>query len=284
MKRTLLVSMLFCAASSWEAGLRNPFFAMDTAFMYGRDPNVPIEEKLDDLKALGYAGFNWTNLPIPENVLAGAEQRGLKIFTTYVGFPLSKEKLSVPENLTSACQAMAKQGTMIWIYVTSNDFKKSDEAGDAVAVPALQAAADIAAKHGIKLALYPHAGFWVESVDDGIRLSRKVNKPNFGLSFNLCHVLKVSGDAKVFDLLRAARPHLFVLQISGADAGAQSAGWDRLIQPVGSGTFDLIPLLKLARELDFSGPIGFQGYGIKGDRKGILAETMEAWKKINGSL
>jgi sugar phosphate isomerase/epimerase len=190
----------------------------------------------------------------------------------------------VPENLESACQALAKHGTMIWIYVTSKDFKKSDEAGDAIAVPALRAAADIAAKLGIKLALYPHAGFWIESVDDCIRLSKKVNRPNFGLSFNLCHVLKVSGEAKVLDLLRATKPHLFVLQISGADASAQSAGWDRLIQPVGRGTYDLVPLLKLARELGFSGPIGFQGYGIKGDRKGILAETMEGWKKINNVL
>jgi sugar phosphate isomerase/epimerase len=279
------VMAILLQVAAWGSDLSNPFFAMDTAFMYGRDPKVSLEEKLDDLKSLGYAGFNWTNLPVPENVFKAADERGLKVFTTYVGFPLSKDKLAVPANLEASCEALGRHGTMIWVHIpcAGKDVKRSDEAADEIAVPALQSAADIAAKHNVKLALYPHAGLWAESIDDCIRLSKKVNRPNFGLSFNLCHVLKVSGDAKVLDLLAAAQPHLFVLQISGADGGAQAAGWDRLIQPVGRGTYDLLPLLKLALKNGYTGPIGFQGYGIKGERKAILAETMEGWKKIKAA-
>ncbi|HEY3318982.1 MAG TPA: sugar phosphate isomerase/epimerase family protein [Planctomycetota bacterium] len=282
--RVILLTMIVLPMAAWAGELSNPFFAMDTAFMYGRDPKMPLEEKLDDLKSLGYAGFNWTNLPVPENVYKAADERGLKVFTTYVGMPLSKDKLAVPGNLEASCEALGKHGTMIWIHIgCEKGVKKSDEAGDEIAVPALQGAADIAAKHNVKLALYPHAGCWVESIDDCIRLSKKVNRPNFGLSFNLCHVLKVSGDAKVLDLLTAAQPHLFVLQISGADSGSQAAGWDKLIQPVGRGTYDLQPLIKLAVKNGFTGPIGFQGYGIKGERKAILTETMEGWKKLKAA-
>lgn len=55
------------------------------------------------------------------------------------------------------------------------------------------------------------------------------------------------------------------------------------IPPVGRGTYDLLPLLKLALKNGYTGPIGFQGYGIKGERKAILAETMEGWKKMKAA-
>ena len=58
-------------------------------------------------------------------------------------------------------------------------------------------------------------------------------------------------------------------------------GWDRLIQPVGRGTYDLVPLLGQLKKQGYSGPIGFQGYGIKGDRKEILRETMGGWRKVS---
>lgn len=272
------------APASLDAGQRpiGPFFAMDTVANRGAEP---IGQKLDDLKALGYAGLCWTGTDIPQiqSVIRECERRNLKMYALYVGFPLTRDGITVPSNIDRVFQAVANHGTVVWVYIQSNDFKPSDGAGDTVAVPDLQKLADRAAKSGVKLALYPHAGFWAQSFPDCLRLAKKVDRPNFGVSFNLCHVLKTGDEKNVIALLKESQGCLFMVSVNGADAGAgPAAGWDRLIQPIGRGTYDLAPLLKQLRAQGYTGPIGFQGYGIKGERLDIMKQTMEGWKKIVG--
>ena len=58
--------------------------------------------------------------------------------------------------------------------------------------------------------------------------------------------------------------------------------WDRLIQPLGRGSYDVEKLVRSLRELGYEGPVGFQGYGIKEDPEEVLRETMAAWQAMNG--
>lgn len=282
-KAILATVLVLFAASVRAEGPPNPFFAMDTLANRG---NEPLGEKLDDLKRLGYAGLSWTGTSVPQiqNVLKESEARGLKVFTLYVGCPLAKDKLDVPENIDEVFAAVAGHETVVWLYLQSKDYKPSDTSGDAVAVPALQALAARAAKHKVKLALYPHAGFWAESFGDCLRIAEKVDRENFGVSFNLCHVLKTGDEANVAALLQRSRPRLFVVSLNGADADLGRKGsWDKLIQPVGRGSYDLVPLLKQLQKQGYEGPIGFQGYGIQGNREPLLRETMEGWRKASAA-
>ena len=82
-------------------------------------------------------------------------------------------------------------------------------------------------------------------------------------------------------MLAEAAPHLFLVTINGADSGAARTSWDRLIRPLDEGSFDLIPLLKKLRALNYSGPIGLQGYGVKLPPKDNLARSMVAWQKLS---
>ena len=47
--------------------------------------------------------------------------------------------------------------------------------------------AAMAEEAGLRVALYPHHGFWVERVEDAVRIAKKVNSKNLGVTFNLCH-------------------------------------------------------------------------------------------------
>lgn len=163
-------------------------------------------------------------------------------------------------------------------------FQPSDEDGDSLAVPALQAMADHAASNNVRIALYPHTDFWVERVQDAIRLAKKVDRPNFGVTFNLRHCLKVGDEAKISDLLAGAGKYLFLVTINGADSGAGGAGWGRLIRPLDEGTLDLLPMLKKLGELGYSGPIGLQGYGVKVPPRENLTRSWQAWQKYNERL
>jgi len=78
----------------------------------------------------------------------------------------------------------------------------------------------MAAKSGLRVATYPHVGFYVETLDESLRIAKKVDRANVGCSFNLCHWLKVDGRQQLFEAkLREAMPKLFLVSINGADAG-----------------------------------------------------------------
>jgi sugar phosphate isomerase/epimerase len=199
------------------------------------------------------------------------------MFAVYV--PLD---LDSPTPVSPAIRDTIKQlrgrNSILWLYVTFHAYKSSDPAGDAKAVPVMREVAELAKEAGVRVSLYPHIKNWVERVEDGVRLARQVDRGNFGVTFNLCHWLMVDGvdlDAR----LRDSMPHLTMVTINGADA--DTADLQRVIQPLGSGTFDVGKVLAKLAELDWHGPIGLQHYGIKGDAKVNLQRSMTAWREMS---
>ncbi|MEI8289341.1 MAG: TIM barrel protein [Verrucomicrobiota bacterium] len=253
----------------------NPFFAMDTA--------VRSLDELDTVKQLGYDGIGWKT-GTPEQITAAAQQirqHGLKLFALYGSHAtLTKTNLTWDSQIVSVISALKDTDTIIWLTISSQDFPKSSPAGDAVAVLALQQMADFAASNGVRIAIYPHATLWTERAQDAVRLAKLVNRPNFGATFNLCHCLRVGDEAKIPDLLAEAAPFLFLVTINGADAGAAGARWNRLIQPLDAGGYDVGIVLRKLKELNYTGPIGLQGYGVELVVKENLSRSMNAWKKL----
>jgi sugar phosphate isomerase/epimerase len=156
------------------------------------------------------------------------------------------------------------------------------EYGDTVVVPSLRQLVAYAHTKGVKVSLYPHAGFWAAQFEVCVRVAAKVDNPSLGVTFNLCHWLKVEGSERdPLPLIKEALPRLNFITINGADTGdTQNLGWDKLIQPLGRGTYDVGGFVSKARAAGYRGPFGFQGYGIKTEPKELLKETMEGWKKV----
>jgi sugar phosphate isomerase/epimerase len=253
----------------------NPFFAMDTAV---RDLN-----ELETVKELGYAGIGWKVGP-GDQVAAASKQcqeRGLKLFAIYGGATLTKSNLTWSSNIEADIVALKGTGTIIWLPINSKEVAKSSPDGDAVAVPALQRLADRAAENGVRIAIYPHTGCWAERAQDAVRLAQKVGRKNFGATFNLCHCLMVGDEAKIPEILTEAAPHLFLVTINGADKDAGHTKWDRLIQPLDAGSYDVGIVLRKLKELNYTGPIGLQGYGVKLPAKENLMRSMNGWRKLN---
>ena len=83
-------------------------------------------------------------------------------------------------------------------------------------------------------------------------------------------------------MIREAGPHLFLVTINGADHDGDA--WDRLIQPLDRGSFDVYGLLKMLQEQGYTGPIGLQCYGVPGDKHENLKRSIEAWGKLSQRL
>jgi sugar phosphate isomerase/epimerase len=257
--------------------LSNLFFAMDTGT---RDASHQTPEEQASLaREVGFKGVG----PIyhsPEELqqwLAAVDKLGLKMVALYV--PLRLDNLEPSLATVQEVAALLRgRDTMLWVFVTDKKHKAAAADNDETAVKALQQTADLAKQAGLRVALYPHTGFYVERVEDAVRLIGKAGRSNVGLTFNLCHWLKVDGkDLKA--TLSAARPHLFCVSINGADAGGTN--WKQLIRPLGCGTYDVAQVLRLLRKMDYNGPIGLQHYGIGGDAKENLSRSMASWKKLS---
>jgi len=90
---------------------------------------------------------------------------------------------------------------------------------------------------GLRIAIYPHINCHVETLEEALRVTELVDDDNVGVSLTLCHQLKLQGVQDLAPLLKRAMPRLFIVQICGAETGeTKSMGWDKLIQPLGSGT------------------------------------------------
>ena len=79
--------------------------------------------------------------------------------------------------------------------------------------------------------------------------------------------------------LKEAVPYLYMISIHGLDGGdTKSMNWDRLIQPLGEGSFDTYPIVKIAKDNGYDGLFGLQCYNIKQDAKVALTKSMETWR------
>lgn len=253
------------------SAIDNAFFAMDTAT---RDENhQTVEAQLRLVKELGFAGWACSLMEMQEP-LRIADELKLKIFAVYTGLNLDAEAPGWDAKLPDAIRAMKGRGTAIWLFVLGKS--PQSDALDARAVEGIRRIADMAAESGLNVSLYPHNGFYVASTRDALRLAKQAERPNVRVTFNLCHWLMVDKGRDLEGLLRDVRPFLDIVSINGADRTGDS--WAQLIQPLGQGDFDVYGLLAHLKGLGFRGPIGLQGYGIKGDVREHLARAMRTWR------
>ncbi len=89
---------------------------------------------------------------------------------------------------------------------------------------------------------------------------------------------------KLEPLLKDALPKLFLVQVSGAESGDTcEMGWDKLIQPLGQGSYDVRALLQTLKELGYAGPVGVIGFGIRQPAKTHLKESISFWREMEGA-
>jgi sugar phosphate isomerase/epimerase len=256
-------------------GLTNPFYVLHNGVDDEKHPTQESRARM--LKELGYAGMSTSGVEgIPE-LLAALDRHGLKLFTIYVGANLDPDKPKYDPRLLDGIKLLKGRETMIWLYIQSTTFKPSSVEGDPRAVEIVRELADAARESGLKVALYPHVWFWVERVEDAVRVVRKAGRDNVGVTFNLCHWLKVDSVNTLDERLRLAMPHLFQVTINGADP---KGDWDRLIQPLGCGSYDVRGLIAKLRQLGYIGPVGLQCYNVKGDKYENLKRSMAAWQMM----
>jgi sugar phosphate isomerase/epimerase len=261
-------------ASEPSSSKTNAFFAFCIDTHDARKRN--LEQQAALLKELGYDGVGHLWLDnIPER-LKTLDAAGLKLFQITMTVDITPGKQAYDPKLKEVMPLLKGRGVQFVLLM--NGLKPSDPAGDVRAVEIIREMASLARDSGAQVLLYPHSYLWMERIEDAVRVADKVDRPNVGVMFNLCHWLRVSKDRNYKPLLAQAMPRLWAVSISGADEFDDKPGWAHYIQPLGRGSFDMLAFLKTLRQLGYTGPIGLQCYGIQGDVRDPLAESMKAWR------
>jgi sugar phosphate isomerase/epimerase len=252
--------------------IKRQFFAFDNGMRQVR----AFDEKAALLRELGYDGVGWRIGVQPAKMIAALDKQDLKMVSTYAHGKVDAKNPSLDTRIFAEMEVLKKHETIIWLNLA-----RGDGATDEIAVKLINQLADKAQEAGLKVVLYPHVTCYTETVEDVLRLAEKVNRPNVGMSFNLCHFLKTDNENNLKKALRDAGDRLMLVSINGADSGDTSKGFSRLILPLGDGTFDIKRVMNLLDEIGYTGPVGLQCYNIKGNDRKNLTKSIATWRALN---
>lgn len=251
-----------------------PFVAMQTALGAG-----PAAARCELAHDVGFDGVAW-DLEELGAARRAIEAMGGDLASAYVVLDLDATTPALGPAL-AAIDALAGGPGMLWLALRQARFALRAPDGDEAAVAALRALLERGDARGVEIALYPHHGFWLETMDDALRLCERLPHARLGVCFNLCHFLRDGDDPEPGPVLARCGPRLFAVTVNGATLAGDD--WSTLIQPLGVGDFDLRRFLATLDALPFAGPIGLQGFGLSGPPRTHLQASMAAWRAARSS-
>ncbi len=243
-----------------------------------KGPSIPEQVKM--LKELGFDGIGMKLLLDKglDEQLRLLDEAGLQAHLVYTSINLKPGGQPYDPRLPAAIRKL--KGRPVSVCVLLQGLPPADKRGDAAATNVLRELGDVAAESDVRISIYHHTGDWTESLLHAIEVVKKADHPQVGVNFNLCHWLKIDHDKDYPPVLRGNSKKIFTVTINGAQLG--STTWTNgLIQPLDKGDFDNRELLKILREIGYSGSVGLMCYGIPGEPRDYLERSMAVWRKLN---
>lgn len=274
-----LICLLFGGASAQKHELNNTFYVFNNSM---RMPKAPegMEAQAQLVKRLGFDGFSGHTNDDYFSRRTALDKVGLKMPEIYWGIDMdSTGQISYKPGLEKVIEDSKNRNLVLALFFNVKYYMNNRAEGDLLLARAIGKLADYAATFGVKIAIYPHAGNYCETLEHSVRLAKMTSRSNVGAIFNTCHLLKVEGEEGWQQKLLEALPWLYMISINGADSGkTKEMNWDQLIQPLGEGTFDTYAVVKFAKDNGYKGLFGLQCYNIKQDCEVALTKSMNTWK------
>ncbi|MGV3560317.1 sugar phosphate isomerase/epimerase family protein [Larkinella arboricola] len=273
---------------------QNDFFVLHNAIR-GDSTYKTFDQQVQLIKSLGFDGVEINQLDSFDGMKAALDKHQFTGSYFYIKMDLDDPQLD--SRIEPAIRALRGSKTIIAPFIVSGKkrFAPSSGGADTIVVRRMRQLADWSKQANLQVVIYPHVDFYVERIDHALRLVKQIDRPNVGLTFNLCHWLATTPKAERADwkgLLTTLKPHLKMITISGAnnvDAAGMNNGpggiWNQYILPLGTGSFDTYELVRFAvQDLGFRGPIGVQCFAMKGDKPTNLRNTIAVLREYQARL
>lgn len=266
--RSLALALLAAGVS-----LAGDFYVLDNCAGRGRFTSA---EQAALLNRLGIKGIGSTRPGELSAALGAFDANGVAVRALYTVADISAGGARIDPDVEPAIKALKGRPAIVLLGING---KAPD--GDKLALDVISRVHRMAASSGLAVALYPHYGFHIATVDDALRLADQYNSPEVGISFNLCHWLRERGGKEPAESVVGRLRRLRTVVINGAD---YEGGWDRLIQTLDRGEFDVYRLLQLLKARGLDVPVGLQCYNIAGEPEETLTRSSAAWRAFSTRL
>ncbi len=277
----VLIALFFGCTSQEPTALNNTFYVFNNGIR--TLPNAPVgwDAQAALINKIGYDGIAGH---ISQNYFEqrpALDKYGLKMPEVYWGINLTDDGIvELNEEIKKIVIDSKDRDLLVAFYTGANEYLQKKEEGDVIMSNWLREFADFAKPYGARVAIYPHVNNYCETSEHSLKIAELVDRENMGVIFNTCHLLKVEGEAGWEEKALKVLPHLFMVSINGSDSGnTKEMDWDRLIQPLGEGSFDTYKLVKLFKDNGYEGQFGLQCYNIKEDCEIALTKSMNTWKQ-----
>ena len=266
-----------------------PVYAMDTGFYHSLGA-YDFDARCEMLRELGFDATYlslwsedaWADVPRLATV---KERFGLDVAAVYLTLDVSAaDDHDGTRRIVELFDTLQGCAT-VEISIRSSDamLTKSDPTGDAAAIGWLRACLEAAEPRGITVALYPHLNFWLERIEDAVRLCREIDHPLLRMVFTGYHWYAVDGKNLRARLAEAA-PFLSLANLCGSRRFDNGSGLPATIEPLDEGELDNFAVLGALRDAGYGGMIGIQGYSVGGDVYTKLKRSLATFRDMERRL
>ena len=211
---------------------------------------------LGALKDLGFKAFSatlfddssWARLPA---LLDGIDRAGLSLATVRIKADVSTGV--VDPRLGTLLPLLSRRQSRIELFVYGSgqyDVASAPRA-DGRAIELVGKIADLAADQGVGLSLAHRAGFWLERLEDSVRLLMRMNRDEIGVTFSLFDWFAVDGE-NLEPRLHLAIPRLTNLLLCGVTRHAPDLFTPESLDASG---YDGSHFLATAARIGYAGPV-----------------------------
>jgi sugar phosphate isomerase/epimerase len=249
------------------AGIPNSIFAYE----FGE---ISPQQQAGFARKYGFEGTVFDHAQHMPERLQALDEAHLQLFFLWLTVDISSGQIKYEPGMEAAIEALEGRGTVVWVAIQGEGAGAEERT-----IQAVNRISDLASRSNLRVALYPHYGFYLARFKDVVRVAERAGRSNVGVTFNLCHELRSGFDPQFNQILDSAMPRLYGVAINGADRRGQD--WNTLIQPLGRGDYDVGALVSTITKAGYRGPFGIQCYGLKGDPGVYLKQSMTAWRSIS---
>src|SRR5690606_22189640 len=132
-----------------------------------------VAQQIALVHELGFDGVAWGMAEL-DAARHACEAVGGDLLSAYVVLDLAADQQADQlRQAFAAIDSLAGGPGMLWLALQHGQMAPRDAAGDAAADQILSKLLAHANRCGVEIALYPHAGYWLETCDDAMRLCQR---------------------------------------------------------------------------------------------------------------
>ncbi|GJM64057.1 TIM barrel protein [Persicobacter diffluens] len=283
MKRVNLIILLFLLPIMTMAQRFQADWPM-YVYNFGGLNKLPVKEQKALLKKYGYQGValmaNNRKQMIDLSPYFDQADADFPIQAVFFRYNHHDPEL-VREGWKQVVDQVSGTSTAFWFIIGRDVMMPHEET-----LALLERVADYCQEKNVVMTIYPHSDDNIPTAEEALTYIEEMDRPNVNMVIHSCHEIRSGNGERLPEIIKKAKDHLAYVTIAGSDRQVDRSTPMTLenstIMALYRGNFDLYPMLKALKEIEYKGAVGFINHQIKEAPDQYLEGSMvqyQSWLK-----